>query len=213
MFILLFSLLSYWTGTPITSLTNPDYRAYDSPYNYNHLQIGAGWQTHGVDIKLAGSYMLNENWILTGHYQNYFLHDDDFPTGENAYDIKFSQSDITTGLLYRRPINPSLDAVFGGELGFDWYKDRKTTSITDDIIGIDYDDHSIGIRGLTGLRYSITDKLEVGADIGAKYAYDRTYLQTTAQMNYYFTENIALGGQASYDDRDGHIGFYIRVSN
>ncbi|WP_105902818.1 DUF481 domain-containing protein [Vibrio gangliei] len=213
MFILLFSLLSYWTGTPITSLTNPDYRAYNSPYNYNHLQIGAGWQTDGLDIKLAGSYMLNENWILTGHYQNYFLHDGDFPTGKDAYGSKFNQSDFAIGSLYRIPITPSLDWVMGGQLSYDWYKDRDSSSTADQIVGIDYDDHSVGIRGLTGVRYALTDKIDVGADIGAKYAYDRTYLQTSAELNYYFTENIALGGQASYDDHDGHIGFYIRVSN
>lgn len=86
MFILLFSLLSYWTGTPITSLTNPDYRAYDSPYNYNNLQIGAGWQADGLDIKLSGSYMINKNWIFTGHYQNYFLKGGELPTGKYAYE-------------------------------------------------------------------------------------------------------------------------------
>lgn len=111
------------------------------------------------------------------------------------------------------PINSSLDAVFGGELGYDWYKNREKSSTADDIVGIDYDDNSIGVKGLTGLRYSLTHNLELGADIGAKYAYNRTYLQTSAEMNYYFTENIALGGKASYDDHDGHIGFYIRVSN
>ena len=86
MFILLFSLLSYWTGTPITSLTNPDYRAYDSPYNYNNLQIGAGWQADGLDIKLSGSYMINKNSIFTGHYQNYFLKGGELPTGKYAYE-------------------------------------------------------------------------------------------------------------------------------
>lgn len=213
MFILFFSLLSYWTGTPITSLTNPDYRAYDSPYNYNHLQIGAGWQTDGLDIKLAGSYMINQDWIVTGHYQNYFLKGGDFPTGKYAYDSKFNQSDFAIGALHRMPISSSLDVVLGGELGYDWYKNRETSSITDEIIGIDYDEHSIGIRGVTGLRYSLSHNLELAADIGAKYAYGRTYLQTSIEMNYYFTENIALGGQASYDAHDGHMGFYIRVSN
>jgi hypothetical protein len=213
MFILLFSMLSYWTGTPITSLTNPDYRAYDSPYNYNNFQIGAGWQTDGLDIKLGGSYMINKNWIFTGHYQNYFLNDGDFPTGENAYDSKFSQSDVAFGALYRMPLNSSLDWVVGGELGYDWYKDRETSSTAEEIVGIDYDDHSVGIKGLTGLRYSLTRNIDLGADIGAKYAYDRTYFQTSAEMNYYFTENIALGGRASYEDHDGNIGFYIRVSN
>lgn len=213
MFILLFSLLSYWTGTPITSLTNPDYRAYASPYNYNHLQLGAGWQTDGLDIKLAGSYMLNEHWILTSHYQNYFLNDGDYPTGDEAYGSHFNQSDFAIGGLYRRPINASLDAVFGGELSYDWYKNRQSSSTAEQILGINYDDHSLGVRGLAGLRYSVTDNIDIGTDIGAKYAYGRTYLQTSAEMNYYFTQNIALGGRASYDDHNGQIGFYIRITN
>lgn len=213
MFILLFSLLSYWTGTPITSLTNPDYRAYDSPYNYNNLEIGAGWQIDGFDLNLAGSYMLNENWILTGHYQNQFLEGGNFPSGDSAYGTKFSQSDFAVGGLYRMPINPSLDAVFGGELSYNWYKDRGSNSTFDDIMDLEEDDGSVGVRALAGLRYGLTDKIDLGADVAVKTAYQHTYLQTSAQMNYYFTENIALGGKASFDDYDGHIGFYIRITN
>ena len=213
MLILLLSLASYWSGTPITSLTNPDYRAYDSPYNYNFLQLGAGVQNNGLDIDLGGSYMLDEHWMITGQYQNKFLHGGDLPTGQDSLDSKFNQSTFSLGAMYRMPINRSLDAVFGSELSYDWYKGDDLGSTADQVIGLESDDGSVGVTALTGLRYSITDKLETGVNIGAKYVYDRTYLQTSTEMNYYFTENIALGGQVSYSDNDGHVGFYIRISN
>ncbi|WP_153448016.1 hypothetical protein [Vibrio algicola] len=107
----------------------------------------------------------------------------------------------------------ALDAVFGGELSYDWYKDSDLSSTADQIVGLESDDGSIGVSALTGLRYSITDKLESGVNIGAKYAYDRTYLQTSADMTYYFTENIAIGGEVNYDDQVPHIGFFLKISN
>ncbi|HBV77961.1 MULTISPECIES: hypothetical protein [Vibrio] len=212
MFILLFSLLSYWSGTPITSLTNPDYREYNSPYNYTYLQIGAGLQQDGENIDLGGSYMLNDKLILTMHYQNQFLQGGDLPNGHNAYDSKFNQSVFSLGSMYRLPINTSLDVILGGGFSYDWYKDRNSSSTTDQIVGLDYDNKSIGINSFTGVRYSLTHKLELGADIGMKYAYHQAYLQASSEINYYFTENIALGSKASYDDHDGHIGFYIRIT-
>ncbi|MFV0574588.1 MAG: hypothetical protein ACK5NC_04130 [Vibrio sp.] len=214
MFILLFSLISYWTGTPITSLTNPDYRAYNTPYNYNNLQIGAGIQEDGLDIKLGGSYMLNEKVIITGHYRNQFLSDGDFPNGDDGYGTKFNQSDFTLGSLYRIPVNPDLDFVIGGDMSFDWYKDRDKSDEAENIgHHVDYEDQSLGLAASTGLRYSLAKNVDTGFDIGAKYAYDRTYLQTGAELNYYFTENIALGSRASFEDKESMLGFYIRISN
>lgn len=162
-----------------------NYRAYDTPVNYNFAEIQVSHQTYELDgyedidtnlVTISSEFMLNENVIMGYSF-----------AGEDIND-SVTLLNGSAMLLYRLLLIEEIDFVFGGELELDWVA-------LEDISGDTHYEHENTAFGAhLGLRYGFSDKLE---GITQVVIFDSSSVSVATEVNvklsYYITEQFGFG--------------------
>ncbi|MCJ8351434.1 outer membrane beta-barrel protein [Moritella sp.] len=201
--VLISSLLVAFSVTA-TEENGAEYRAYNTPVNYNFAKISVG-QTSIDDIDIdatviqgGGEGMINENWIYDMYYTGSLI-DEDYLTGLS--------SALTFGVSYRFPVAEKLDLVVGGGVAYAWY-DLDTYDDNDT-------DNDFGLSVKSSLRYGFTDKFEGSIGLAAVNLYDSTATTISGSISFYPTKNFGFGvsvAQTSDDVDTSSIGAHIKFN-
>lgn len=187
---------------------NLDYRAYNTPVNYNFAEVEGSYKTYQSDgnedidtkaISIGSELMLSEKVIMKYAF-----------SGEEINDAaKLLTANV--GLLYRFPVVDKVDIVLGGELEFDWLALQGADNDTD----YSHENSSVGAH--LGLRYGFTDKLEGATQVILSDDSISAVMTTdiTTKLTYYVTKNIGVGAFYSAEFNDDfdvyHAGGHARV--
>jgi len=186
---------------------NLDYRAYNTPVNYNFAEVEVGHKTYKSDgnkdnmkvISIGSELMLNEKVIMKYSF-----------SGEEINDVAKIIS-LNMGLLYRVALAEKIDVVLGGEVEFDWLALEGADTDTD----YSYDNYDIGAH--LGLRYGFTDKFEGVTQVIISDSSSHSLITTlvTTKLSYYVTKNIGVGAfyTAGFNDKfdSTYAGANIKV--
>lgn len=165
---------------------NLNYRAYDTPVNYNFAEVQVSHQAYALDgyedldtniVSISSEFMLNENVIMGYAF-----------AGEDLSD-SITLLNASAMLLYRLPIvDDAVDFVFGGELELDW------VALEDFAGDSHYKHENTAVGAHFGLRYGFTEKLE---GITQVVFFDSSSAPIATEMNiklsYYITEQFGVG--------------------
>lgn len=188
--LLSLSLISLVFSTSALADNYKDYRAFDTPVNYNYLQLFFGWGSIDPDsaaideenvTALGISYqkMINENWIGEIDYEGRFIHGD-------AADVRNDRTSVRG--KYRVGINEKSDLVFGAKLGV--MRSKVTKRSDDSTISSDTDFmYGFGAE----YRYGFNKNWEGG--LGLEYT-DADHLDetaVTADIIYYSSSKFGFG--------------------
>lgn len=185
---------------------NLDYRAYNTPVNYNFAEVQVGYHVYKQDgqkevdttnISIGSELMLNESVILKYSF-----------SGEEINDKTLLGANV--GLLYRLPVTEKLDLVLGGEVKLDWLG-------VDDIDGSSHYSHeNTDIGAHLGGRYGFTDKLEGVMQVVISDTSSTSSMTTevTSKLSYYVSKNVGVGAfyLASFNDYmdESNVGVHVR---
>jgi len=185
---------------------NLDYRAYNTPVNYNFAEIQLGYHVYKPDaqkdidttnISIGSELMLNEDVILKYSF-----------SGEEINDATVLGANV--GLLYRLPVTEKLDFILGGEVKLDWLG-------VDDIDGGSHYSHeNTDIGAHLGVRYGFTDKLEGVTQVVISDTSSTSSMTTevTSKLSYYVSKNVGVGAfyLASFNDYidESNVGVHVR---
>ncbi|PKH04953.1 outer membrane protein [Moritella sp. Urea-trap-13] len=185
---------------------NLDYRAYNTPVNYNFAEVEVGYKTYEsadkdidtVFISIGSELMLSEKVIMKYSFSGEEINDATTVLAANA------------GLLYRVPLTEKFDLVLGGELEFDWVGVEESSR------SAHYSHENTAIGAHFGLRYGFTDKLEAVTQVVISDSSSDSLMTTisTTKLSYYLTENVGVGAFYSArfnDDLDtSNVGAHVR---
>jgi len=188
---------------------NLDYRAYNTPVNYNFAEVEVGYKTYKADgnednmkvISIGSELMLNEKVIMKYSF-----------SGEEINDLAKILT-LNMGLLYRISLAEKVDVVLGGEVAFDWLALEGTDTDTD--TDYSYDNYDIGTH--LGLRYGFTDNVEgvTQVIISDSSSYSLITTLVTTKLSYYVTKNVGVGAfyTAGFNDKfdSTYAGANIKV--
>lgn len=177
-FVLLLAFSSFATAENKKS----DYRAFDTPVNYNFGEFSLGTVTYDdldVDatfISGGGESMLTEQLILSTYFSGLSIDEPNVSVSSNQFVVK---------LLMRVPTGDSTDIVFGGGLGYYWME--ATSGL------YRATDNDLGINASLGLRHGFTERFEGGLEASMSNAYGETELILSGNIAYYFNNHFGLG--------------------
>ena len=180
-------------ATALLALAGP--ALADGP-NYNYLEVryqgmeldGAGFDVDGDGLGLSGSFEIGDMWQVFANYNN------------NGFDFDVDLDEIQLGGGFHAPLTNNVDFV----ANFAWVRfeiDSPIGGVDDDGIGA-----SIGLRGMVTDRFELAGFVNyIDLDDGG----DDT--SVGGQAWYSFTENFALGFQASASDDITRYGIGARL--
>lgn len=190
---------------------NLDYRAYNTPVNYNFAEINVSHHSYELDnkdddfdttiISAASEVMLDESMIV-----GYSI------SHEKMVDVAFSDDSISLigmqlALLHRTALAEKTDLVFGGGIELTWL----ALEINDET---DYSHQDTALGAKIGVRHGFTERFEGGIQVHVSHSPDVTNTDTIAKLTYYANDNFGLGGfySAGFNDEfdDTEIGGYVR---
>lgn len=180
--ILLTSILMALTAsTTANAEAESNYRAYNTPVNYNYgaVSIGSISQDGMNDetvLQGGGEAMLNENWIFGLSYIG-AITDEKYVTGL-ASNVNFSIS-------RRFALADKLDIVLGGGVIYSWL-DFNTYNEN-------FKNNDFGILASTSLRYGFTEKFEGMIGLSSVNIYDDTSTSISGSISYYPTNRFGFG--------------------
>lgn len=182
---------------------NLNYRAYNTPVNYNFAEIKASQHSYkfdnNTDLKttltsIGSEFMLDEDMIVSYSF-----------SGEKMNDSA-SLAGFKLGLLHRTALAEKTDLVFGGELELAWLALEANNET-------DYTEET-GLGANIGVRHGFTDKFEGGIQFNVSHFSDTTATEATAKLSYYVTKKFGLGvfytAGFSDDANDSKIGGHVR---
>lgn len=188
-----------------------DYKAYNTPVNYNYGELYVGQQNFDDDTDIDDAtvisptiqLMINENWIFNISYAH-------AKVDEHDYDL--TSKTTAVGVGYRYGLAPSTDLVFG--VGLAHVKEDLDVTFFNGIRG-HADDSDTGYGASIGLMQSITEQLEGGVSFGVDHVFSETSESLGGELTYYPSTHIGIGLAASYingdDDNDSFTyGAYAR---
>ena len=161
-----------------------DYRAYDTPVNYNYGMIAVGQTSlddsdiDAVAVVGGGEAMINENIIFDVFYSGAIINEDSYDADTNS---------LSLGLSYRYGLTEKLDIVAGADVVYGWYN-------VEPIIGNDTSDNDFGYSLKSSLRYGFTRNFEGVLGVSYTDVFDDTATGINANISYYFSESFAFGG-------------------